>query len=62
MGKRPYVLGGLLLLAGYAWGFATQTRRPVSRELLAFYRREQMAKLRRIVSGFLGRGGRRSEP
>lgn len=48
--SRPYVIGGSLLLAGYASAFARHAPRPVSNELIRFNRREQMQRLRRIVT------------
>lgn len=53
MTTRPYVVGGLLLLCGYTYGFAKRTRRPVSHELVQFHRREQMFRLRRSASRIL---------
>ena len=47
MRKSP--LGGIALFSGYTWGMLRRVERPVSAELVAFYRREQMAKLRRIL-------------
>jgi glycosyltransferase involved in cell wall biosynthesis len=52
MTKKPYILGGLLLLSGYTWGFLTRMNRPLSQELLIFYRREQMKRLKKIISNF----------
>jgi biofilm PGA synthesis N-glycosyltransferase PgaC len=49
MGKEPYLIGGILLLSGYIWGLLTRIKRPLSPELLAFYRREQMTRLKQIV-------------
>jgi poly-beta-1,6-N-acetyl-D-glucosamine synthase len=49
LGKRPYVIGGLALLAGYVWCWVSGHERPVSRELMAFHRGEQMARLRGLV-------------
>ena len=49
MTKRPYVLGGLALLAGYSTAYLGRAERPVSRELMRFHRSEQMLKLRAIV-------------
>ena len=46
MARKPYILGGLLLAAGYAWGLATRAHRPVSRELIRFHQAEQMRRLR----------------
>jgi biofilm PGA synthesis N-glycosyltransferase PgaC len=47
MARRPYVLGGLLLLAGYCCGLITRVERPIPSELMKFHRREQMQRLRR---------------
>jgi glycosyltransferase involved in cell wall biosynthesis len=49
--KRP--LDGIGLLAGYCWAGLRRIDRPVSRELIWFYRREQMNKLRRIFRRLL---------
>ena len=51
MTKRPVVLGGLMLVSGYVWALIRRVERPVSRELVAFYRREQMQRLRRFFTG-----------
>lgn len=48
-GKRPYIICGVALGAGYCWAVLQGTRRPVSRELMAFHRKEQMIKLRAIL-------------
>lgn len=47
--KRPYVLGALALLFGYVSAFLRRIDRPVSKELMRFHRKEQMAKLRTIL-------------
>ena len=49
--KQP--LDGAALLAGYCWAAARRMKRPVSRELMRFHRREQMKKLRTIFSALL---------
>jgi poly-beta-1,6-N-acetyl-D-glucosamine synthase len=49
MTKRPYVMGGVALLAGYVAGFVSRAERPVSPELMRFHRCEQMLKLKNIV-------------
>jgi glycosyltransferase involved in cell wall biosynthesis len=46
MRKPPVILGGGFFLAGYLWAVVTRMHRPVSRELIAFHRAEQMARLR----------------
>ena len=57
MTKRPFVGGGLMLFAGYASAMLRRTQRPMSRELIAFRRREQMQRLKRLF-----RGGTESRP
>jgi glycosyltransferase involved in cell wall biosynthesis len=47
--KRPYVVGGLAIGAGYAWAGLRRTERPVSDELMRFHRGEQLTKLRIIL-------------
>lgn len=51
--KRPYVLGGGALAAGYLWACVSREERPVSRELMKFHRREQMQKLKSILRSVL---------
>ena len=49
MFRKPYVIGGLLLLTGYLSALARRVPRPVSPELVRFHRREQMRRLRHAV-------------
>ena len=49
--KRPYLIGGLAVLAGYTGAAIRRAERPVSRELVRFYRREQMQRLARLLRG-----------
>jgi hypothetical protein len=49
MAKAPYLVGGLSMLAGYFWCALTRRKRPVSDELVAFYRKEQMQRLRGLM-------------
>jgi poly-beta-1,6-N-acetyl-D-glucosamine synthase len=51
MTKRPFILGGLMLGAGYLWALVRRAERPVSEELVAFRRREQMERLGKFLSG-----------
>ena len=53
MTKRPFIVGGLSLGAGYIWALVRRAERPVSQELVAFRRREQMQRLRRFLAGVL---------
>lgn len=51
--KRPYMVGGGALLAGYMAAFLSRMERPVSPELMRFHRAEQMRKLKAILSSLL---------
>ncbi len=53
MTKRPLLIDGLALLAGYSWGAVRRIKRPVSRELMRFHRAEQMRKLRAILHNLI---------
>lgn len=44
--KKPLVVGGIALGCGYFWALMRRVKRPVSREFVAFIRREQMQRLR----------------
>ncbi len=48
MRDKPWIIGGLLYQCGYWWSFLTRMPRPVSKELIAFHRGEQMRRLRRL--------------
>ncbi|HYW38873.1 MAG TPA: glycosyltransferase family 2 protein [Terriglobales bacterium] len=50
--KRPFVLGGVALMSGYLWAAIRRAERLVSRETVAFCRREQIDRLKRFVSGY----------
>ena len=47
--RRPYLVGGMMLMAGFAWAALKGVERPVSKELIAFHRAEQMQRLRKAV-------------
>lgn len=49
MTKKPYLIGGLTLLAGYSWAAVRRTKRPISPELVRFHRHDQMQKLSAIL-------------
>jgi biofilm PGA synthesis N-glycosyltransferase PgaC len=51
MSKRPFVIGALALASGYIWAVIRRVKRPVARELVTFYRREQMLRLNRFLAG-----------
>lgn len=48
MRENPKVIGGAYFLSGFTWAMITRMHRPVSPELMAFHRSEQMARLRRV--------------
>ena len=47
--KRPVLLGGAMLACGYVWAMLRRLDRPVSADLVAFQRREQMQRLTRFL-------------
>jgi biofilm PGA synthesis N-glycosyltransferase PgaC len=49
MAKPPLLVDGLALLLGYCWAAVRRVRRPVSRELMQFHRRDEMKKLRTVL-------------
>jgi glycosyltransferase involved in cell wall biosynthesis len=49
MSQPPVLTGGLALAAGYFWSLVRQVSRPVSPDLIAFHRREQMQRLTRFI-------------
>lgn len=51
--KRPYVVGGLALLAGYCSAMLRRMPRAVSPELMRFHRADQWAKLTAIARSLL---------
>jgi biofilm PGA synthesis N-glycosyltransferase PgaC len=51
--KKPYVLGGLAVGSGYCWALLRRIPRPVSKELMAFHRKEQMSKLKAVFRSLL---------
>jgi glycosyltransferase involved in cell wall biosynthesis len=50
MTRRPYVVGGLMVAGGYGAAALARAERPVSGELIAFRRREQMRRLREFFA------------
>jgi poly-beta-1,6-N-acetyl-D-glucosamine synthase len=47
--ERPYLIGTVLVLAGYMWGLLTGQRRVLPNAIIRFIRREQITKLRSFV-------------
>ena len=48
--NKPFLAGSLTLLAGYFWSVLSGAKRPVSPELVAFHRHEQMQRLKKVLS------------
>jgi glycosyltransferase involved in cell wall biosynthesis len=48
MTRKPWLVGGVALLAGYLWAQLRRRERPVSQQLITFYRHEQMERLHRF--------------
>jgi len=48
MTKKPFIIGGVALGAGYLWALVRHAERPVSGELMEFHRREQMQRLKKF--------------
>jgi hypothetical protein len=46
MTRRPFVIRGLALGAGYCWASLRRGNRPVSREFVEFHRHEEMQRLK----------------
>jgi biofilm PGA synthesis N-glycosyltransferase PgaC len=53
MKKRPYIVDGIALGLGYGSAALRRLKRPVSKELMTFHRREQMRKLKVILKSVL---------
>jgi len=53
MTKKPFLISGSALLAGYLYAAIRRTKRPVSREMIRFHRREQLRKLGTIFATVL---------
>lgn len=49
MKEKPFVVGGVSLVLGYFWAWLSRMQSPVPRDLQEFHRKEQMARLRRML-------------
>ena len=52
MKSKPFLLGGLCLMFGYTYAFLSRLEKPVPEELIRFYRKEQMRRLKSILYQF----------
>jgi glycosyltransferase involved in cell wall biosynthesis len=48
MTRQPWILGGIMIAAGYLTAALKGAKRPISLELVRFRRQEQMARLKRL--------------
>lgn len=62
MRHRPYVIGGLLMLAGYFWAMIRFVERSMPEELIAIRRTDQMQRLKSVLRYPLTRGSRTPSP
>jgi glycosyltransferase involved in cell wall biosynthesis len=46
MARKPYLVGGLLVVLGFFWSWTRRVQRLVDPELIGFHQREQMRRLR----------------
>ena len=53
MAKKPYLIEGFGLGVGYTWAILSRAPHPISKELIRFYRREQMQKLGAILKSMV---------
>jgi len=54
MTRKPLVVGGIALMAGYSYALLSRMPRPVSTDLMRFHRREQLEKLRYVLGHLIG--------
>lgn len=52
--KKPYVIGGVLILIGYIWAWLKRIERPMDDAFLSFHRKEQKEKLREVIREVFG--------
>lgn len=55
MREQPLIIGGIYFLCGFYRSAITRMHRPVSPELMAFHREEQMSRLKRSFARLTGR-------
>jgi len=52
MTRRPFVLRGIMLGAGYLWAFASRQKRSISQDMITFIRQDHTRRLRRVLVRF----------
>jgi glycosyltransferase involved in cell wall biosynthesis len=61
MTRKPYIVFGSAILAGYLWGMITRANRLVPEDVIAFRRREQLGRLRKYFRELLGQNAARND-
>jgi len=61
MTRRPFLVGGLALGAGYFWAAIRRVERPLPPEFQAFHRREQMRRMKKFLALKPAQGGERMQ-
>jgi poly-beta-1,6-N-acetyl-D-glucosamine synthase len=56
MTRRPVVIGGIVLLSGYMYSAVRRIQRPISVDLMALHRKEQLQRLKSLSVHFLRNG------
>ena len=51
MARKPYIIGGLAVLASFLWNMLLCVKKTIPAELMAIRRNDQMTRLKRIVKG-----------
>ena len=51
MTRKPLLIGGMALFWGYIWSALHRVARPISKEMVAFHRHEQLQRLREFFLG-----------
>ena len=54
LSKKPIIFGACLLLTGYFWAWIRGLEKTVTKEVVAFRKKEQMARLKRIFGRVVG--------
>ena len=60
--ERPFVIGGMARLLGFAWSSLKQESRPVSPDFIAYLRKEQREKLFSAITGDWRNKGLQAQP
>jgi glycosyltransferase involved in cell wall biosynthesis len=59
--KPPYVIGGLILGAGYMYSLLARVERPVTADLVELHRQEQLERLKNLFTQFAKTGQLKTE-